>query len=399
MRLMVVSNNQPDQRPLSEYGYHLARGLSAANPDGNVQIMSGRHSSIPDDELRVWKYGSIRIPWQVVKGLERHAPDAVLINTHFTNWGGTAANFAGLLTPLFVKRAGYRTITLVHHLPQTIDAKRAGYRLTPFHRAAIDLACRAIAHSDEVCFLLQRDLEFFQDRYNPRSTHLMHHGILGKPAWAPPPGSNNVLAFGNWGRSKNPVPLLRIFKGERITGSLVVAGGASHTRRNYLESLKAEYTGPNVSFTGYVPDDDLQHVYHNADLVVLPYEENTGVSGVLLQTCQYGRVPLIRRLPVFEDMVTSMGLTAFFYDTERELEECLGGLLSQPQLLVEGGYANFQAVKGLTMEKVAAQYWSLAGAHGKERDHQSQTRRGSRTHRPTEPLPADHPLHFPELGQ
>lgn len=395
MKIVVVSNNQPDQRPLSEYGYHLARGLSLAKPESEVLMMSGRHESQPDDELRAWDYGSFRIPMQIVEGLKKLAPDAVLINTHFTSWGGALANFAGLLTPLFVKRAGFRTITLVHHLPQTIDARRAGYRLTPIHRLAINLACQAIAASDTVCFLLERDRRYFQTHFSPRQSVLMHHGILGTPTWSPPPSTNTVLAFGNWGRSKNPLPLLRIFSQGRVGGSLVVAGGASHTRKNYLESLRRDYSSPNITFTGYVPEELIEDTYSSADVVVLPYEENTGVSGVLLQACQYGRVPLIRRLPVFEEMVAAMNLTAAFYDTEEELEVTLRGLLANPSFLAEGGNANFQAVKDLTIDRVAANYWSIleGGTAHQTREHKAP--RLGRTNPSAEPLPVDHTLHFP----
>lgn len=359
MRLALVTNYPPDKRPLSEYGFHLAKGLTMANPDGEVLVVSGRHDGRSNGEVRAWEYGSPRIPFQVVKTLKNHSPDSVLINTHFTNWGGSLANLAGLFTPLAVKKAGFKTTTLVHHLPQTIDAKRAGYKLTPFHRVAIDLACRAIAASDTVCFLLERDLEFFKKAYSPRRVELVHHGLLGRAAWCPPPSSPNVLTFGNWGRSKNPEPLLKIYQEGKAVGSLIVAGGGSHTRKGYMERLQAEYSSENVSFTGYVPEDEVQHLFHWSQVVVFPYEENTGISGVLMQACQYGRVALLKRLPVFEQMVDAMNLVAYFYDDDCELEGALNMLLSSPEILFEGGLHNFESVRGLTMDKVAESYWSF----------------------------------------
>jgi len=359
VKLALVTNYPPDKRPLSEYGFHLAKGLSMSNPDGEILVVSGHHKGHSNGELRAWEYGSPRIPFQVVKTLRQHSPDTVLINTHFTSWGGGLANFAGLFTPLAVKMAGFKTITLVHHLPQTIDAKRAGYKLTPLHHVAIDLACRAIASSDTVCFLLERDLEYFKKAYSPRRVELVQHGLLGNPAWCPPPSAPNVLTFGNWGRSKKPEPLLNIYQEGKVAGSLIVAGGGSHTRSGYMEGLRTKYDSVNISFTGYVPEDEVQHLFHWSQVVVFPYEENTGISGVLMQACQYGRIALLKRLPVFEQMVDRMNLVAYFYDDDGELEYALNTLLNSPEILIEGGRHNYESVRNLTMDKVAESYWSF----------------------------------------
>jgi len=360
MRLALVTNYPPDKRPLSEYGYHLSRGLSQSNPDGKVIVVSGHYSEPSNGELRTWKYGSPLIPQQVVRTIKQQNPDAVLINMHFTNWGGSIANLAGLMTPLAIKRAGYETISLLHHLPQTIDAKRAGYNLTPFHRLAIDIACRAIAASDTVCFLLERDLEYFKKAYSPRRAELVQHGLLGQAVWCPPPRTPNVLTFGNWGRSKNPEPLLKIYQEGKVAGSLIVAGGGSHTRNGYMEGLRTKYDSGNISFTGYVPEDEVQRLFHWSQVVVFPYEENPGISGVLMQACQYGRVALLKRLPVFEQMVKAMNLVAFFYNEDCELQDALNALLKSPEILEIGGRHNFEAVRHLTMDRVAESYWSFA---------------------------------------
>lgn len=357
----MVTNYYPDRRPLSEYGYHLAHGLIESGLGKELVVLSGKYPiQSGDGEMRVWNYGSINIPLQILRAVKVKRPDGVLINTHFTNWGGNLANLAGLMTPILLQRVGFKTTTLVHHLPQTIDAKRAGYILTPVHHLGIELACRAIANSDVVCFTLQRDLDYFQQHYRPRQAVLVPHGLLGKPQWNPMPvKGNRVLTFGNWGRSKNPEAVIRTFSEQHINGELVVAGGSSHTMRGFVEELQRKYASKNITFTGYVPEPDIPHLFHSAHLVVLPYEENTGVSGVLHQTCQYGRVPIIKRLPVFEQMVHELNLTAYFYDTEEELGKLVCTLLSDKTLLVKGGKANLEAVTELTMDKVGQIYWKL----------------------------------------
>lgn len=366
MRLALASNYAPDRRPLSEYGYHLAGGLRAAAETDELVVLSGRYpSDSASDVWRVWDDASPHIPVQIVRALRHHRADGLLLNTHFTTWGSNLGNLAGLLTPWFARRAGFKVATLVHHLPHTIDAKRVGYRMTPAHRIAIELACRALAASHVVCFTLKRDLDFFTRRYKPARTVQVPHGVLGARNWCPPTSSGTVLAFGHWGRGKDPEPLLRAFLtcAER-PARLVIAGSSAHTRSGFLERLAETYNSDRISFTGYVPEPQVSGLFHSSDLVVLPYNENTGASGVLYQTCQFGRVPLLRRLPVFEEMVDEMGLAAHFYDTEEELAGRMCGLLADPAQLAIDGRHNFEAIRALSMDRIGPIYWRLFDERG-----------------------------------
>ena len=367
MRLALASNYAPDRRPLSEYGYHLAEGLRAAASADELVVLSGRYpNDHTADVWRVWDDASPNIPMQIVGALRQHRADALLLNTHFTTWGSNLGNLAGLLTPWFARRAGFKVATLVHHLPHTIDAKRIGYHMTPVHRIAIELACRAVAASNVVCFTLKRDLDFFTHRYKPARTVQVPHGVLGKRDWSPPKSTGTVLAFGHWGRGKDPEPLLRAFltcPRER-PARLVIAGASAHTRGGFVERLAETYRSDRVTFTGYVPEAHVSELFHASDLVVLPYIENTGASGVLYQTCQFGRVPLMRRLPVFEEMVDEMGLSAYFYDTEQELAARMCGLLRDPDQLTADGLHNFEAIRTLSMDRIGPMYWRLFDERG-----------------------------------
>jgi glycosyltransferase involved in cell wall biosynthesis len=324
-------------------------------------VLSGRLAGDHDSDVRrVWDHASPYIPLQIVQALRRIRADGLLLNTHFTTWGSNLANLGGLLTPWFARRAGFKVTTLVHHLPHTIDARRAGYHLTPFHLIGIDLACRAVAASNVVCFTLKRDIDAFANRYKPARLVQVPHGVLGPRRWRPPSGTGTVLAFGHWGRGKDPEPLLRAFLGrpERPT-RLLVAGASAPTRPGFIERLADRYRSERIKFTGYVQEHRVPELFHSSDLVVLPYNENTGTSGVLYQTCQFGRVPLLRRLPVFEEMVDELGLAAHFYDTEEELGTRMRDLLADPSRLALEGHHNFEAVRSLSMDRIGPMYWRL----------------------------------------
>ena len=362
-----MSNVAPDRRPLSEYGFHLATALrSTRDASSELVVLSGKHggSSDSSDVLRVWDYGSPRIPMQVIPALRSLQADGLVVNTAFTSWGSNPANLAALLTPVLARRAGFKVGTLLHHVPHTISAARVGYRITPLHKLAIELACYAVAASNVVCFTLKRDMDFFSHRYRPRRAVHVPHGVLGSRAWCPPPGARTVLAFGRWGRGKDPEPLIHaVLNSGEAVGRLIVAGPSTPSRPGYQEQLAQTYSSDRISFTGYVDEEKVPSVFHSADLVVMPYKENAGISGVLHQTCQYGRVPLMRRLPIFEDMVDEFGLAGYFYDDDDELAKKMCTLLDDPERLGREGRQNFEAMRALSMDQIGPIYWRLLEDH------------------------------------
>src|SRR6266702_1337644 len=156
----------------------------------------------------------------------------------------------------------------------------------------------------------------------------------------------------------------RFLSRSEVSGHLIIAGSSSHTRSGFQERLAKLYGSERVSFPGYVPEPQVPQLFHSSALVVLPYIENTGASAVLHQTCQYGRVPLMRRLPVFEEMVDEMGLSAYFYDTEKELAARMCGLLRDPDQLAADGLHNFEAIRTLSMDRIGPMYWRLFDERG-----------------------------------
>ena len=224
MHLAVVTNYYPDGRPLSEYGYHLVRGLRESGPENKTTVLAGSPGLNGDGTIRAWPYQDLRVAHQVLRAVDQLKPDGVMFNICFTSWGSNHFNnFSGLLSPWIIRRAGYPVIALLHHLPQTIDVSKAGYSLTPINSLGIEVVCRALSRIDVTCFPLERARSYFARRYHPAKTVRVEHGLFGAPTWRPPPKKFRCLAFGNWGLSKDPEPLIRFFS-NGSDGTLVVAG-------------------------------------------------------------------------------------------------------------------------------------------------------------------------------
>ncbi len=353
--IAVISNYPTDKRPLSEYGYYLSGGMRLYT---DVMVVSGKTNAPSNGEMRVWDFGSPLIPLQTMIALEKLQPRMVLLNTSFTCWGSNPANLAALMIPWLLHRR-YPVLTIVHDLPQLIDVTKTGYTLTSFHKGAIELASRSLATSSQLCFTLPRNASFFRSRYpNSRVNHVPH-GILGDPIWKPLPEEDIVLTFGKFGRAKNPEPLIKFFSDGSIKGKFIVAGPSSATKPGFVESLAQRYSSDKVIFTGYVPEEEVTDLFHGASLIVLPYEENVGASGVLMQCCQYGRPVVLKRLPIFEQTVEELGLCVHFYSSDEELKSLVPSLLSQKALLEEEGRRNYVAVQHLRMEYIAQRYMEI----------------------------------------
>lgn len=353
MHVALVSNYYPDRRQLAEYGLHLAEGLRQARPEARVTVLAGTPG--PPGVARVWRYGSLWIAHDVPRAVAALQPDAVIVNHSFSSWGDRhVANFAGFLAIARLARR-WPTVALIHHLPQTMQLEHTGYRISPVIRLGIDVACRLMARATRVVSLLEENQRYFADHFKPRGTLFLEHGLPGRAEPQPwQSGTPCVLAFGVWGPSKDLEPLLRVAQDDLR----LVIGGRTHWRfPDYLPSLERRY--PQCTFTGYVPEEDLAALFGSSWLVVLPYHENTGASGVLRLVCKFGRTALVRDLPVFRAEGARLGLRLHYYRDDAELGSQLRGLLAQPDRLREEGLHNSRMMAPVEMDRIGERYWQL----------------------------------------
>jgi len=76
---------------------------------------------------------------------------------------------------------------------------------------------------------------------------------------------------------------------------LVIAGSDSPNAKGYLADAQKRFADlPNVSFWGYVAEEDVPKVFSDSTVVAFPYESTTGSSGVLHQAGQFGRAAVMQ---------------------------------------------------------------------------------------------------------
>lgn len=183
----------------------------------------------------------------------------------------------------------------------------------------------AARYADEV-IVLSKDLQkYFKETFN-RDTQLIFNGI-NEPEDIEPDiitekydlkGQDYLLYLARLVPEKGAHTLLEAYKKSGIAAPLVLAGGASHSEE-YVDKIHAlaekinsdadsMHNGQNVILTGFVQGSELQELYCNAGLYILP-SEIEGLPISLLEAMSYGNLCLTSDIPENADVVGSHGYT------------------------------------------------------------------------------------------
>jgi len=374
MHLALVTTYPPSQGTLVEYGAHLARVFAAKPEVERVTVLADRlptgvdAPSDPPNVRRVWTFGSPINSLRLARTLQQLQPDAVIFNLQFASFGGSAIPAAlGLLAPGMARALGIPTITLLHNLFETIDLRQAGYAQNPLKervlRAGGRIFTRLLLQSHLVATTMPTYVEILRREYGAKNVFLAPHGAFEDPGPPPPlPEAKRVLAFGKFGTYKRLETLLeahQLLLKRDPSVELVVAGTNSPNAPGYLEGLRAVYGDiPGVTYTGYVPEEEVARVFTEAYVVAFPYTATTGSSGVLHQAGQYARPAVMPRIGDLAELVEAEGYRAEFFSPGDVggLAEALWRLFSDRAYAQQMGQANYRASVGVLLEDVADWY-------------------------------------------
>jgi glycosyltransferase involved in cell wall biosynthesis len=174
-----------------------------------------------------------------------------------------------------------------------------------------------------------------------------------------------ILAFGYWGTYKRVDLLLESMDEIRkaVPDAVLVIAGKDHpSAPGYLESLKEKWSRhAGVRFLGYVPEVDLNQLFKNASVLVLPYSSAAGTSGVMHQACQYGLPIVAAAIPEFVEIAKEEKIAAEFYNPGdgRTLARQLIRLLNSEELRRSYSEQNLQAAQGTPIAQVVEDYLRL----------------------------------------
>lgn len=372
MKICLVTAFPPSRDALNEYGFHIAGELCRI-PGITLTVLGDEHSfDAPEldgfNVVRCWKFDSLSNPWTVLRAIWRQKPDVVWFNLGFASFGGKPLPaFLGIVIPFLARVTGSYTHVTLHQLMETVDLKDAGIRFPLAYKIGGFLATQIVLFANSVSVMLPAYKNVLDEKYGRGAVYVRRHGIFSsRPEYPDFSRRGNpehrILAFGKWGTYKRLEPMLAAFQTvvQRFPDARLIIAGTDHPKTpGYLQSVQKRFpAGKEVSFIGYVAEDEIADLLQRSTVAVLPYTSSAGSSGIAHLACTYG-VPIIasdipdfRRLADEEDLAIDL----FPSGDVEELAQHLVDLLENRDRQVEMALQNVSAALRMSMPEIIRQY-------------------------------------------
>ena len=381
LRIAVITTHPPSKSTLNEYGYHFVKALRQ-KPEVEELILL--LEELPDNQQyhfedagapvsvrQCWRFDAWKNALRITKVVRDVKPDVVMFNLQFASFGnGKAAAALGLTAPTMVKAAGYPTVVLLHNIMETVDLSSAGFADNQLMSALIrvfgNITTRLLLAADLVALTIPKYVEILERKYNADNVMLAPHGTFETP---PMPdfelqdGPMQIMTFGKFGTYKKVEGLIEATDMLRKNGhpsvELVVAGSDSPNTPGYLKNTARVYEDvEGITFTGYVPEEDVSRIFQEAAVVVFPYTSTTGSSGVLHQAGSYGKAVVLPNIGDLAELIEEEGYTGEFFDPtcSQSLKDAINRILDNPGRRVQMGRQNYLASCGLSIDDVVDWY-------------------------------------------
>lgn len=194
----------------------------------------------------------------------------------------------------------------------------------------------AAKHADEIIVLSKNVQDYFEETYK-RKTLYIPNGIER------PQKKEADVIHKRWGLKKDSyilflarlVPekglhyLIEAFSKLDTDKRLIIAGGGSHSV-DYIHQVEKEAKkDERIFMTGFVQGAELEELYSNAYVFVLPSDVE-GMALSLLEAMSYGNCCLVSDIPENTEVIGQAGVT-FEKSNVDDLQSVLSGLLQEPE--------------------------------------------------------------------
>ena len=173
----------------------------------------------------------------------------------------------------------------------------------------------AAKYADEIIVLSENVKNYFKDTYN-RETNFIPNGVnkpeiknaniikekfnLNKDSY--------ILFLGRIVPEKGIHYLVEAYNKIRVNKKLVIAGGSSDTDTYFNELKEKSKDNKNIIFTGFVQGEELEELYSNAYIYVLP-SDLEGMPLSLLEAMSYKNCCLTSDIPECKTVMDDNGVT------------------------------------------------------------------------------------------
>ena len=173
----------------------------------------------------------------------------------------------------------------------------------------------AAKYADEIIVLSENVKKYFKDTYN-RETNFIPNGV-NKPDIKDVDiikdkfnlaKDNYILFLGRLVPEKGIHYLIEAYNKINTDKKLVIAGGSSDTDTYFNELKEKAKDNKNIIFTGFVQGEELEELYSNAYIYVLP-SDLEGMPLSLLEAMSYKNCCLTSDIPECKTVMDNNGVT------------------------------------------------------------------------------------------
>lgn len=381
MKLALVTAYPPSKVTLNEYAYHLVKHFRQHQEVSELILLT----DITPDEADIsfeeegcqitvkqcWKFNGLMNVVSIAKAVKNTQPDAILYNLQFMKFGDKKIPAAlGLFSPWISKLMKVKTTVLLHNIMETVDLNSAGFTSNKFKIKVFnfigEMLTRVLLKADTVALTISKYVEILENKYNAENCVLIPHGtfeIPDEPSYEVEDGPLKIMTFGKFGTYKKVEMLIEAVQKVRKKVDqdleIVIAGTDSPNTPGYLEKVKNTYKEvANITFTGYVEEEDVPVIFSESAMVVFPYTSTTGSSGVLHQAGSYGKAVVMPDLGDLSILVKEEGYRGEFFNPESidSLATGIENLVVNKEYRTQIAKANYKAATALPMSKIVEMY-------------------------------------------
>ncbi len=205
---------------------------------------------------------------------------------------------------------GKKVIVTIHGLDWQREKWKGGFGSKFIHQGEKN----AVKYADEIIVLSKGVQDYFEKTYG-RKTVFIPNGVSNHIEREPQIIKNKfglgkdeyILFLGRLVPEKGIKYLIEAFKQVDTEKKLVIAGGSSDTSEFENEMKELAKEDKRILFTGFVQGQELEELYSNAYVYVLP-SDLEGMPLSLLEAMSYGNCCLVSDIPECVDVVEDKAL-------------------------------------------------------------------------------------------
>lgn len=396
MKLAIVTAYPPSKVTLNEYAFHLVKHFRQHQEVSELVLLTDDLAAeavidFKEEGCKVtvkpcWKFNSYANVLSIAKAVKVTQPDMVLYNLQFMKFGDKKIPAAlGLFSPWLTKLMKVKTTVLLHNIMETVDLESAGFTNNKIKKGIFNLIgeslTRVILKADKVVLTISKYVNILEEKYQADNCVLIPHGtfeIPEEPSYDLPTGALKIMTFGKFGTYKKVENLIEAVEQVRTrTGQdleIVIAGTDNPNTLGYLDNVKEQYKEvSDITFTGYVAEEDVPTIFSESAMVVFPYTSTTGSSGVLHQAGSYGKAVVMPDLGDLSILVKEEGYKGEFFEPEsvESLALAIEKLVLDTAYRNELAQANYKAATALPMSVITRMYLNEFGVEEKMTGYQT----------------------------